>query len=159
LARDCHTYKREIINAGKDKAKGGHPKKGKDGTKEDDKDGYLDIEGIMIIFGGLQAYEDCHHEKATRRLIFAIASAVPVYLRWSERSITFNRDDHPYHVIKARRFPLVVIIIIGGIKMTKVLMDGGSGTNILYKDAFEKLNIEESKLHPLHSPSHGIVPG
>jgi hypothetical protein len=53
----------------------------------------------------------------------------------------------------------VVIIIIGGIKMTKVLMDGGSGTNILYKDAFEKLNIEESKLHPLHSPSHGIVPG
>jgi hypothetical protein len=50
LARDCHTYKHKIINAGKDKTKGSHPKKGKDGSKEDDKDGYPDIEGIMIIF-------------------------------------------------------------------------------------------------------------
>ena len=43
--------------------------------------------------------------------------------------------------------------------MTKVFMDGGSGINILYKDAFEKLNIEASKLRPPHSPFHGIVPG
>jgi hypothetical protein len=42
--------------------------------------------------------------------------------------------------------------------MTKVLMDGGSGINILCKDAFKKLNIETSKLRPSHSPFHGIVP-
>ena len=42
--------------------------------------------------------------------------------------------------------------------MTKVLMDGGSGINILYKDAFEKLNIEIRKLCPSHSPFHGIIP-
>jgi hypothetical protein len=52
LVWDYHTYKREIIDAGKGKMKGGHPKKGKDGAKEDDKDGYPDIEGVMIIFGG-----------------------------------------------------------------------------------------------------------
>ena len=43
--------------------------------------------------------------------------------------------------------------------MTKVLMDGGSVINILYKDLFEKLNIEASKLRPPHSMFHGIVPG
>jgi hypothetical protein len=40
--------------------------------------------------------------------------------------------------------------------MTKVLMDG---INILYKDAFEKLNSKTSKLRPPHSPFRGIVPG
>jgi hypothetical protein len=84
LARDCHTYKREIIEAGKDKMKGGHLKKGKDGTVEDDEGGYPNIEGVMIIFGGPQAYEDRHREKVTRHLIFATAPVVPIYLRWLE---------------------------------------------------------------------------
>jgi hypothetical protein len=52
LARDCQTYKCEIIQASKDKAKGCRLKKEKDGVEEDDKDGYPNIEGIMIIFGG-----------------------------------------------------------------------------------------------------------
>jgi hypothetical protein len=69
---------------------------------------------------------------------------VPVYLRWSERPVTFNRDNHPDHVIEAGQFPLVVSTVVGGVKMTKVLMDGGSGINILYKGAFEELNIEIS---------------
>jgi hypothetical protein len=76
-----------------------------------------------------------------------------------ERPITFNRDDHPNHVIEASQFPLVVSVVMGGVKMTKVLMDRGSGINILYKDAFEKLNIETSKLCPLHSSFHRIIPG
>ena len=42
--------------------------------------------------------------------------------------------------------------------MTKVLIDGESGINILYKDVFEKLNIEASKLCPPHSQFLGIVP-
>jgi hypothetical protein len=79
------------------------------------------IEGVIIIFGGPQAYEDRRCEKVTRRLIFATAQAVPVYLRWSKHPITFNRDDHPDHVIEAGWFPLVVSAVVGGVKMTKVL--------------------------------------
>jgi hypothetical protein len=52
LARDCHTYKREIIEASKGKTKGDHLKKGKGDTIEDDEGGYPNIEGVMIIFGG-----------------------------------------------------------------------------------------------------------
>ena len=32
-------------------------------------------------------------------------------------------------------------------RVTKILMDGGSGINILYKDAFDKLNVDIRKLH------------
>jgi hypothetical protein len=53
----------------------------------------------------------------------------------------------------------MVSTVIGGVKMTKVLMDGGSNINMLYKDAFEKLNIETSKMRPPHSLFHGIIPG
>ncbi|XP_066317500.1 uncharacterized protein [Miscanthus floridulus] len=38
-------------------------------------------------------------------------------------------------------------------------MDGGSGINTLYKDAFDKLNVDIRKLHASQSPFHGIVPG
>jgi hypothetical protein len=46
---------------------------------------------------------------------------------------------------------------MGGVKMTKFLTDEGSGINILYKDAFEKINIEARKLHPRttgYAPRH-----
>jgi hypothetical protein len=46
-----------------------------------------------------------------------------------------------------------------GVRTTKVLMHGGSGINIVYKDAFERLNIDASKLRPSYSLFHGIVPG
>ena len=113
----------------------------------------------MIILGAPQAYKDRHHEKVTQCLIFATAPIVLVYLRWSERLITFNRDDHPDHVIEVGRFPLVVSAVVGGVKMTKFLMDEGSGINILYKGAFEKLNIKASKLCPSHSWFHGSFLG
>jgi hypothetical protein len=64
---------------------------------------------------------------------FATAPTVPVYLRWSEHTTTFNRDDHPDHVIEAGHFPLMVRAVVGGIKMTKVLMDRGSGINMLLR--------------------------
>ena len=47
---------------------------------------------------------------------------------------------------------MVVSIVIETIKMMKILMDGGSGINILYKDAFNRLNVDIRKLHASHSP-------
>jgi hypothetical protein len=66
-------------------------------------------------------------------------SATPLYLRWSEWSITFDRTNHPDQVVKAGRFHLVVSAVIETVRMTKILMDEGNGINILYKDAFDKL--------------------
>jgi hypothetical protein len=53
----------------------------------------------------------------------------------------------------------VVTVVIENTRVTKILMDGGSGINILYKDAFDKLNVDIRKLLALQSPFHGIVLG
>jgi hypothetical protein len=63
--------------------------------------------------------------------------------------ITFDRSDHPDHVPQPGRFPLVVDPIIGTKRVTKVLMDGGSGLNILYIDTLDALGIPRSRLAPL----------
>jgi hypothetical protein len=53
----------------------------------------------------------------------------------------------------------VVIAVIENTRVTKILMDGGSNINILYKDAFNMLNVDIRKLHTSQSPFHGIIPG
>jgi hypothetical protein len=53
----------------------------------------------------------------------------------------------------------VVTAIIENMRVTKILMDEGSGINILYKDAFDKLNVDIRKLLASQSPFHGIIPG
>ena len=58
----------------------------------------------------------------------------PSFLRWLESLITFDQRDHPSHVAKPGRYPLVVHPIVRKKRLTKVLMDGGSGLNILYVD-------------------------
>ncbi|XP_066324414.1 uncharacterized protein [Miscanthus floridulus] len=49
--------------------------------------------------------------------------------------------------------------MVENVRMTKILMDGGSGINILCKDALEKLSIDASKLRASQSLFHGIVLG
>jgi hypothetical protein len=56
--------------------------------------------------------------------------AVPVYLDWSDKPITFDQGDHPYCVPSPRRYPLIVDPVIGNARLTKVLMDRGSSLNI-----------------------------
>jgi hypothetical protein len=55
-----------------------------------------------------------------------------LFLDWSETAITFDRDDHPDYVSNPRVYPLVVDPIIANMRLTKVLMDGGSNLNIIY---------------------------
>ena len=59
-------------------------------------------------------------------------STTPSFLRWSESTITFDRTDHPESFPQPGRYPLMVDPIIDTKRPTKVLMDGGSGLNIMY---------------------------
>ena len=44
-------------------------------------------------------------------------------------------------------------------RFSRVLIDGGSSINILYRDTARKLGIQESQLSPTRTVFHGIVPG
>ncbi|XP_066374826.1 uncharacterized protein [Miscanthus floridulus] len=67
--------------------------------------------------------------------------------------------DHPSHITRPGYYPLVVDPIIRKKRLTKVLMDRGSGVNILYIDTLDAMRIPQSELCLAGSPFHGVIPG
>ena len=49
--------------------------------------------------------------------------------------------------------------VVGGTRLTKVLMDGGSGLNILYAETLRGMGIPMSKLSDSNMRFHGVIPG
>ena len=85
--------------------------------------------------------------------------AVPSFLSWSESPITFDQRDHPSCVARPGRYPLVVDPIVHKKHITKVLMDGGSGLNILYVDTLDAMCMDRSELRLVGSPFHEVILG
>ena len=70
------------------------PKPSTDDAKR--KDGsFLMLDGCLMIFGGLAAYDSKSHQKLTRCEVYTAEPAVPTFLRWPESTITFDRTNHP----------------------------------------------------------------
>jgi hypothetical protein len=84
--------------------------------------------------------------------------AAPVYLDWSDKPITFDQGDHPDRVPSPGKYPLVVDTVIGNVRLTKVLMDGGSTLNIIYAETLGLLQIDLSMIRAGAAPFHGIIP-
>jgi hypothetical protein len=78
---------------------------------------------------------------------------------WLEHPITFDESDQPKHSIDIGRFPLVISAVLKTIRATKIFMDGGSDSNLIYWDTFERLRIGTDKLRPPKGLITGIVPG
>ena len=49
--------------------------------------------------------------------------------------------------------------IVSTKRLTKVLMDGGSGLNIMYVETLNAMVIGRTCIWPTRAPFHGIVPG
>ena len=94
-----------------------------------------------MIFGGSNVIWSKRQHKVRYREACAAETTVPSFLSWSESLITFDQRDHPSHVTRPGRYPLVVDPIIRKKRLTKVLMDGGSGLNILYIDTLNAMRI------------------
>jgi hypothetical protein len=57
------------------------------------------------------------------------------------------------------KYPLVVDPVIGDVRLTKVLMDGGSSLNIIYAETLRLLRVDLSSIRAGAAPFHGIIPG
>ncbi|VFQ75984.1 unnamed protein product [Cuscuta campestris] len=53
--------------------------------------------------------------------------------------------------------PLVITMDMGGVDVSRVLVDTGSSVNVLYLDAFEKLKLCRTRLEPLKTPLSGFT--
>jgi len=49
--------------------------------------------------------------------------------------------------------------IVGPKRLTKVLMNGGSGLNIMYAKTLDEMGIDRTRIRPTGAPFHGIMPG
>jgi hypothetical protein len=130
-----------------------------EGDAEGKDDGFPDPDSSLMIFGGLAAYESRRRQKLTCREVYAAELATPAFLRWSELAITFNRSDHPSSIPQPGRCPLMVDLIISRKRLTKVLMYGGSGLNIMYAETLDAMGIDWSRIRLSGAPFHGIVRG
>ena len=62
--------------------------------------------------------------------VYQIATINP----WSDTAITFNANDEPKFRPAQAPAALVHSTIVDGFRLTKVLMDGGSGLNLIYEE-------------------------
>jgi hypothetical protein len=139
-------------------AEGGkaHDNNKKEGHKAEE---FPEVHDCFMIYGGQMANASARHRKQERREVFSVKVATPVYLDWSNKPITFDQGDHPDHVPSPGKYPLVVDPVIGNIRLTKVLMDGGSSLNIIYAETLGFLQIYLSTIRADAVPFHGIILG
>jgi hypothetical protein len=154
---ECIILRRHFHKTGPPAKDGkGHDNDKKEGGKEE---GFPEVHNCFMIYGGQAANASARHRKQERWEVCLVKMAAPVYLDWSDKPITFNQGDHPDLVPSPRRYPLVIDPIIGNVRLSKVLMDGGSSLNIIYAETLELLGVDRSEVRAGAAPFHGIAPG
>ena len=138
-------------------------KKKQNKDDEDDKkdpDGFQQQQNIVnIIFGGDPSFSK-RAQKLILREILSVELAIQRPLKYSEVHVTFSREDQWTSFSEPGKFPLVLNLVVQGSKLTRVLIDGGSGLNLIFASTLAKMGLNYmSLLTPSKAPFYGIVPG
>jgi hypothetical protein len=156
MYKDCSLMKRFLSGGSKRRDQKKKPDPPEDDAKE--KEGtFLETTGCLMIFGGTMTYDSKRRQKLTRREVYGAEPATPAFLQWLRSPITFDRSDHPESVLHPGSYPLMVDPIVDTKQLTKVLMDGGSGLNIMYAETLDAMGIDRSRISPTGVPFHDIV--
>jgi hypothetical protein len=141
---ECAMLRRHFHKAGPP-AEGGRARD--DDKKEDHQAGeFPKVRDCFMIYGGQVANASARHRKQERREVCSVKVAALVYLDWSDKPITFDRDDHPDRVPSPGKYPLIVDPVIDDVRLTKVLMDGDSSLNTIYAKTLWLLRVDLSSV-------------
>ena len=123
-------------------------------------DAYPDQSAAYVVFTSLG--DDKRSERLLRQEVNTVVPAKPEFMHWSDRPITWTREDHPAVMPSPGGYALILnptIVARRTCKFSRVLIDGGSSINILYRDTMTKLGLKAEDLEPTRTVFHGIVPG
>ena len=67
-------------------------------------------------------------------------------LKWSHTPNVFDAKDHPDITTTVGCLPLLVSPTIHNLKVTKMLVDGGAGLNLISPDVIKRLQIPDKDL-------------
>ena len=107
--------------------------------------------------------DDRRSRRQQQQEVKAVASSTPEFMHWSEKPISWSRADHPEVMPSPGSYALVLEATLAterrAARFSRILIDGGSSIDILYRDTTEKLGIKQKQLTPSRTIFHGIVPG
>ena len=75
------------------------------------------------------------------------------YLKLCEVPISFSTEDQWTNFFEPGKLSLLLDHVVAGVRLTKALIDGGSGLNILFASTLCQMGLEFSKIRPTKSPS------
>ena len=138
-------------------------KKDKQDDEDGDKDGTMGFQQLAnrvnMIYGGDSSFNR-RNQKLVWREILKMEPAVQKPLKHSETPIIFSRKDQWTSFSEPGKFPLVLDPVVACSILTRVLIDGGSGLNLIFMSTISKMGLDISdKLKPSKAPFYGIVPG
>ena len=79
-------------------------------------------------------------------------------LRWSKCAITFSLVDRLKCAATAGFLLMLCSPVINNVQVTKTLIDGGAGLNVLSVDTFDNLQVPYEQLQPT-KPFSGVTNG
>ena len=79
-------------------------------------------------------------------------------LRWSKCAITFSSSDQLKCAETTGALPMLCSPVINDVQVTKTLIDGGAGLNVLSVETFNNLQVPYDQLQPT-KPFSGVTDG
>jgi hypothetical protein len=93
---ECDMLRRYFNKAGPS-AEGGRDQ-GNNNKESDKEEEFPEVHNCFMIYGGQVANASARHRKQERREVCSAKVAMPVYLDWFDKPITFDQDDYPNYV-------------------------------------------------------------
>jgi hypothetical protein len=111
------------------------------------------VRHVATIIGGKVSVESKHERKLLACACPNVAktddlTVDPRLPPWSHREINFSRADQWATIPKPGCFALVLSPCINKVQFDRVLINGGSSIDILFKNSLSALNISEADLKP-----------
>src|SRR3954467_8331454 len=78
---------------------------------------------------------------------------------WLSKPIIFDHLDYSRSIRNAGWTALILDPIIGGLQFSNVLMDGGSGLNLIYQDTIHHMGINPTRIHRSKTSFQAVTPG
>ena len=108
---------------------------------------------VHSIFGGKVCIESKRERKLLKRACLNVDStdgliADPKFSPWLHREIFFSGKDQWAAIPEPGRFPLNLDSCINNVRFERVLVDGGSSIDILFRNSLPALKITPAQLKP-----------
>jgi hypothetical protein len=119
---------------------------------------------VHSIFGGKVSLESKRERKLLKQACLSVVNtndliSDPRLPAWSHREISFSRVDRWAAIPEPGRFPLVLDPCINSVWFERVLVDGGSSIDILFRSSLPALKLTQADLKPYDAQFWSVLPG